>query len=56
MDALHLAILMTSLKLMGKIIFPPFCRKLDEKDSGIGSKIILKFREPNASTSRLLKG
>jgi hypothetical protein len=24
MDALHLAILMTSLKLMGKIIFPPF--------------------------------
>jgi len=20
-----------SLKLMGKIIFPPFCRKLDEK-------------------------
>jgi hypothetical protein len=31
MDALHLAILMKSLKLMGKIIFPPYCRKLDEK-------------------------
>jgi hypothetical protein len=26
-----------------------------KNDSGIGSKIILKFREPNASTSRLLK-
>jgi hypothetical protein len=26
-----------------------------KKDSGIGSKIILKFREPNASTSTLIK-
>jgi hypothetical protein len=31
MDALHLAKLMKSLKLMGKINFPPFCRKVDEK-------------------------
>jgi hypothetical protein len=56
MDPLHLAILMKSLKLLGKIIFfHLFVENLMKNDSGIGSKIILKFREPKCKYFTVIK-